>query len=80
MSSFGNKNKWQEYKEKHGIAPLHILKTTIATVDEALAEERIAICRACPELVSSTDQCKKCGCFIQSKIAPQSAKCPLGKW
>ncbi len=49
-----------------------------ATVD--LAAERFEICKACPELIQLTKQCKKCGCFMVLKTQLQDATCPLGKW
>jgi len=77
MSSPERKSKWQEYKEKNGIPSPYL---HVVNVNKKLAQERIDVCRACPELVSEVDQCKKCGCFIGSKTRLESAQCPLGKW
>jgi hypothetical protein len=70
---------WQRYKEKNGITPLDLLKHR-PTASEELAEERMSICQACPELIKATTQCKKCGCFMAIKTKYEAAKCPLGKW
>lgn len=54
------------------------------TRNEDAINERLAICRACPELVN--DQCQKCGCAcvesnrLINKLALATEKCPLGKW
>ena len=70
---------WQRYKDKNGVTPLDLLKRpTMASEDIAL--ERLAICKACPELIKLTTQCKKCGCFMKLKTTLQDATCPIGKW
>jgi len=74
------KTKWQEFKEKNGLAPLDLLDLKAQMIDDARSQERIAICITCPELVPVANQCKKCGCFVESKVKPETAKCPLGKW
>jgi hypothetical protein len=38
------------------------------------------MCKACPELIKLTTQCKKCGCFMDAKTELPHAECPLGKW
>ena len=43
-------------------------------------EERMKICKACPELIKVTQQCKQCGCFMAAKTKLPNAECPLGKW
>ncbi len=74
------KNKWQEYKEKNGVTPLDLLNPMTKHADEDLATSRMSICRACPELISLTSQCKKCGCIMSIKTKLEAAKCPIGKW
>lgn len=52
------------------------------TRTEEQINERLAICRACPELVN--DHCQKCGCAcaeanrLINKLALATEKCPLG--
>jgi hypothetical protein len=49
-------------------------------IEESIANERLSICKACPELIKLTTQCKKCGCFMAAKTKLKMATCPLGKW
>jgi hypothetical protein len=44
------------------------------------ADKRYEICNFCPEFVSITKTCKKCGCFMALKTKLKNATCPLGKW
>ena len=71
---------WQRYKEKNGVTPLSLLNPKTRTVDDNFANQRLDICKLCPEFFSITGQCKKCGCFMSVKTKLESAKCPLGKW
>jgi hypothetical protein len=80
MSDQPKKSRWQEYKEKNGVTPLDLLNPKTRKIDESQAIERMAICKACPELIPVLDQCKKCGCFMEFKTRLEAAKCPLGKW
>lgn len=52
--------------------------TEYSTKEEA--DRRLEICKFCPELISLTKQCKKCGCLMHLKTKLKSATCPLGKW
>jgi hypothetical protein len=74
------KSRWEQYKEKNGVTPLDLLNPKARKIDESHAQGRMDICKACPELIQLTDQCKKCGCFMQFKTKLEGAKCPLGKW
>lgn len=47
---------------------------------EELAKYRLQICQTCDFYRKSTNQCKKCGCFMKLKTTLAQAKCPLGKW
>lgn len=47
---------------------------------EEQVEARLAICRECPYFRASTEQCKKCGCFMKLKTKLERAHCPIGKW
>lgn len=44
------------------------------------ANERMAICRACPFLKLPFYRCEKCGCFMDLKTRLDGARCPIGKW
>jgi predicted Zn-ribbon and HTH transcriptional regulator len=74
------KSKWQEYKEKGGTTPLDLFNLNIEKVSDEIKESRMSICLSCPELLQTTKQCKKCGCFMQLKTQLKPSKCPIGKW
>ena len=44
------------------------------------ATRRFDICKACPELIKLTKQCRNCGCFMAVKTKLEKATCPIGKW
>lgn len=71
---------WEKYKEKNGVTPLDLLNPKTERAAKQLADDRMSICRACPELIPVVNQCKKCGCFMEVKSKLKIAKCPLGKW
>jgi hypothetical protein len=62
------------------VTPLDLInpKSERSTDEKALA--RLEICKQCPELIFLTNQCKKCGCFMNLKTKLEKATCPLGKW
>jgi hypothetical protein len=73
-------SRWQQYKEKNGVTPLDLLNPRTKKIQESDAKKRMEICRACPELIQITSQCKQCGCFMELKTTFEAAKCPIGKW
>ena len=75
-----SKSKWEEYKEKNGMTPLDLLNPMTKRSTEKLSSSRMDICKACPELIKLTSQCKKCGCFMVAKTKFEAAKCPISKW
>ena len=46
---------------------------------ESRSEDRMAICRQCPNLMS-LNMCRYCKCFMNIKTRIYSANCPIGKW
>jgi hypothetical protein len=75
------KSKWQKYKENLGdTRPWDLLNPNTEYAHEKISEARFDICKICPELISLTNQCKKCGCFMALKTKIKAASCPLGKW
>jgi hypothetical protein len=74
------KSRWEQYKEKNGVTPLDLLNPMTKNTSESESEKRLSICKVCPELISLTTQCKKCGCFMVAKTKLEKAKCPIGKW
>jgi hypothetical protein len=72
---------WQQYKKNLGeTRPWDIVNPNTEWASEEKATKRYDICQACPELISLTKQCKKCGCFMVAKTKLELATCPLGKW
>ena len=74
------KTRWEIYKEKNGVTPLDILNPNTKMVENIIHEKRMNICKSCPEFLSLTKQCSKCGCFMEIKTKMEQAICPLGKW
>ena len=71
----------QKYKQMLGeTRPWDLVNPNTAWADEEKAEERYSICKACPELIKLTKQCRKCGCFMAGKVRIKKSSCPIGKW
>jgi hypothetical protein len=67
-------------KEAQGeTRPWDLLQPGSKTTDE-IANQRYDICKACPEFINMTKQCKKCGCFMSLKVKLADAACPIDKW
>lgn len=52
---------------------------------EKLAEQRLAICKACKKAdgsncLSETNRCCNCTCDMEAKARVNNMVCPLGKW
>jgi hypothetical protein len=72
---------WQQYKKNLGdTRPWDLINPKTEWALPIVAENRMKICNSCPELISLSKQCKKCGCFMPSKTKLAEASCPLGKW
>jgi hypothetical protein len=69
-----------ETNKNSAVGPMDMVNPDTEWVDEILSNERYSICKACPELIKLTKQCKKCGCFMTVKSKMKLASCPLGKW
>lgn len=48
--------------------------------EKEIRENRLNICRACPEFINLTKQCSICKCFMDQKVKLPDASCPLLKW
>ena len=59
--------------------PWDLFNKKLGRVQETIAAERLAICKACPKLLM-TGQCSECGCFMAAKVKLPNAECPLHKW
>ena len=62
------------------VRPWDLLNANKERVGAKLKAERLAICKTCPFLIKATNQCKKCGCFMNLKTQLAEAYCPVGKW
>lgn len=62
------------------VSPMDIFNPETEWLDTEMSNARIAICKACPELIKLTKQCRKCGCFMAIKTKIEKASCPMGKW
>jgi hypothetical protein len=49
-------------------------------VSSTIREERLSICRECPEFQSKLEICRSCGCYIPAKTWIKQTSCPLKKW
>ena len=75
------KSAWQRYKENLGeTRPWDLINPATEWASDEVAQERLSICKQCPELIKLSTQCKKCGCFMIAKTKLEKATCPLGKW
>ena len=60
--------------------PFDLLNPNNYDKDKDKVEERLAICRQCTHFRASTEQCRKCGCFMKLKTKLERSHCPIGKW
>ena len=60
--------------------PWDLLNPSTEFASEIVQEKRYSICKACPEFIGLTTQCRKCGCFMKLKTKISLSSCPLGKW
>jgi hypothetical protein len=76
-----NESPYQKWKKNLGeTRPWDMINLKADFVDEEESKRRLSICKACPELIKLTTQCKKCGCFMTAKTKLEKAVCPIGKW
>ena len=73
-------SKWEEWKKNLGETRPWDVFNSENHIDQKTTDQRMDICKACPELIQLTKQCKKCGCFMELKTKLEYAKCPIGKW
>jgi len=84
------KNRFERYLEKQkekaesagkkNVKPWDLLNPNTEYVNREVSDARFNLCSVCPELISLTKQCKKCGCFMALKTKLAGASCPIGKW
>jgi hypothetical protein len=72
---------YQEWKKNVGkTRPWDLINPGIEKSSDEEQSRRFNICKGCPELISFTSQCKKCGCVMSLKTKIQASVCPIGKW
>jgi hypothetical protein len=55
-------------------------KNGFANVTSEEQQARLDICKSCEFYIPEQDRCGKCGCYLKSKSAWKSGKCPVEKW
>jgi hypothetical protein len=74
-------SEWEKWKKSQGVTrPWHLLDENAKIKNKEKIEERMSICKSCPEFIKLTTQCKKCGCVMKAKTTLKDAECPIGKW
>ena len=66
--------------EQKDVKPWDLLNPNSPKSGEELSGLRLEICKSCEFYRASTNQCKKCGCFMKLKVSLGKASCPIGKW
>ena len=66
--------------EDKPVRPWDMFNKNMERVVPIIQEKRMSICKACPEYIRLTHQCKKCGCLMDVKTKLADAVCPIGKW
>jgi hypothetical protein len=69
-----------ENNKNSEVSPMDLFRDDTVWATDLKASERYEICKACPELIKLTKQCKKCGCLMNKKTKLELATCPIGKW
>jgi hypothetical protein len=62
------------------VKPWDMLNPNEKRSSEEEFERRLSICRECPFFIKRTQQCKKCGCFMNLKVKLERSSCPIKKW
>lgn len=62
------------------VKPWDMLNPREPRSQEEIVEYRLSICRTCEFFKPKTEQCRKCGCFMNLKTKLERANCPIGKW
>lgn len=68
------------FKKKKDVRPWDLLKGPSAYTTKDVSEERMSICKSCPNFLKLTKQCKLCLCIMPAKVILADAYCPIDKW
>ena len=60
--------------------PWDLLNSDLPRASDELAHSRLDTCKECIFLLHMTNQCLKCGCFMNLKVKLQDSTCPMNKW
>ena len=58
----------------------HAISNGVVIAPDAKSSQRIDICSTCEHLQKESIRCNLCGCFMNTKVRFDAAKCPAGKW
>ena len=58
----------------------HAIKSGVIIADENKINQRMELCYNCEHLDKTAVRCRLCGCYMQTKIRFDGAKCPSDKW
>jgi hypothetical protein len=72
------KDKLTQIKKTTNSIATDIIETV--KIDEETRNTRLNLCLSCEHLFAPTQNCKKCGCFVQAKTWLKSSSCPIKKW
>ena len=72
------KDKLTQIKKTTNSIATDIIETV--KIDEETRNTRLALCLSCEYLFEPTQNCKKCGCFVQAKTWLKNTSCPIKKW
>jgi hypothetical protein len=73
------KAKLSERANRIKDSSVNFLEDSNLKVPEAVREERLTICKSCPQM-HDVGLCKLCGCYMPVKTYLSSSSCPLKKW
>jgi hypothetical protein len=62
------------------VKPWDLINPNEPISSEEISAYRLEICKRCIFYRPTTNQCKKCGCFMKLKTKLENATCPVGKW
>ena len=58
----------------------HAARTGTVLSSEEKRSQRYSLCLECQFFEGTMHRCRQCGCFMNSKVLFEAAKCPVGKW
>lgn len=65
---------------KKEVRPWDLLNPKSEIASKKVYDNRLSICKSCPNFRKLTKQCKICKCIMPAKAKLADARCPIGKW